>query len=51
MNEFVITLKKEELDIVMRALGELPLKDSLPVFNTINTQFIQQAKDKEKGAE
>ena len=44
---FAIVLTKEALDIVMKALGELPLKESLPVFNEINTQYIKQITPKE----
>ena len=46
--EFTIKLNKASLDIIMKALGELPLKESLPVFNSINEQYIAQIKsDKE----
>ena len=46
--EFTIKLNKQMLDIIMKALGELPLKESLPVFNSINEQYIAQIKsDKE----
>ena len=46
--DYTITLNKQMLDIVMKALGELPLKESLPVFNSINEQYIAQIKtDKE----
>ena len=48
MDRFSITLSKPELDVIMKALGELPLKESLPVFNSINEQYIAQIKtDKE----
>lgn len=46
--KYMIELTKEQLDIVMKALGELPLKESLDVFNTINNQFIEQSQKKEK---
>ena len=45
--KYMIELTKEQLDIVMKALGELPLKESLPVFNDINAQYIEQIKPKE----
>lgn len=48
MNKFTITFSKEQLDIVMEALGELPLKRSLPVFNAINQQFIEQSQPKKE---
>ena len=49
---YTITLNKEMLETVMRGLGELPLKESLPVFNTINEQYIAQTKtDKEDSNE
>ena len=41
------TLDKQQLDVIMKALGELPLKESLPVFNAINNQFIEQTKKEE----
>lgn len=44
--EFTIKLNKQMLDIVMKALGELPLKESLPVFNSINEQFVAQTQPK-----
>ena len=51
MNEFNISLSKEQLDIIMKALGELPLKESLPVFNEINRQYLIQVKTLESGKE
>lgn len=45
MDKYTITLNKAQLDIVMKALGELPLKESLPVFNEINGQFIKQEQE------
>lgn len=44
MDKFKFELNKQMLDIVMKALGELPLKESLPVFNEINSQYIEQTK-------
>ena len=44
--EYTIKLNKQMLDIVMKALGELPLKESLPVFNSINEQFVAQTQPK-----
>lgn len=44
---YTITLNKQMLDVVMKALGELPLKEAMPVFTDINNQFIEQTK-KEK---
>ena len=46
--EYTIKLNKQMLDIVMKALGELPLKESLPVFNEINAQYIKQAQEESK---
>ena len=46
--DYTIKLNKQMLDIVMRALGELPLKESMPVFNVINEQYIEQTKEKTK---
>lgn len=43
-------LTKAELDIVMKVLSELPLKESLPVFNSINNQFIEQCKKENDNA-
>ena len=40
--EYMIKLNQQMLDTVMKALGELPLKEALPVFNEINGQFISQ---------
>jgi len=48
MKKYTITLTKEHLDIVMKALGELPLKESLLVFNEINGQFIKQEQEGQK---
>lgn len=42
MDNYTITLNKAQLDIVMEALGEIPLKRSMPVFNEINNQFVTQ---------
>ena len=47
MEKYTIELNKAHLDTVMKALGELPLKESLPVFNEINGQFIEQSRNKE----
>lgn len=44
--EFTIKLNKQMLDIVMKALGELPLKESLATFNAINEQFVAQTQPK-----
>ena len=44
MDKFYIELTRAQLDIIMKALGELPLKESLPVFNEINNQYIEQTK-------
>lgn len=44
MEKYLIELTKSQLDIIMKALGELPLKESLPVFNEINRQYIEQTK-------
>ena len=48
MDKFTITLNKQALEIVMKGLGELPLKEALPVFNDINAQYIQQTQKKEE---
>ena len=47
MDKFNIELTRAQLDIIMKALGELPLKESLPVFNEINNQYITQIQNKE----
>ena len=44
MENFTFSLSRQELDVVMKALGELPLKEALPVFNQINEQYIKQIK-------
>ncbi len=51
MNKFTITLTKDQLDLVMEALGELPLKRSINVFTAINQQFIDQTNKVEKKEE
>ena len=48
MQKFIIELSREQLDKVMKALGELPLKESYETFNVINEQFIQQTKSEEE---
>ena len=48
MEKYTITLTKQMLDTVMKALGELPLKEALPVFNEINNQYIAQTQNKEE---
>lgn len=40
---YAIELNKQQLDTVMKALGELPLKEAFPVFDSINRQFIAQS--------
>lgn len=45
MNKFVIVLSKEYLDIVIKGIAELPLKEALPVFNEINNQYIKQVEN------
>lgn len=40
---YAIELSKQQLDTVMKALGELPLKEAFPVFDSINRQFIAQS--------
>lgn len=47
MGTYEIKLNKTELDIVMKALGELPMKESFSVFNSINAQYIAQRKKEE----
>ena len=47
MDKYKFELDKQQLDIIMKALGELPLKESLPVFNEINNQYITQIQNKE----
>jgi len=48
MDKYKFELGKQQLDIIMKALGELPLKESLPVFNEINNQYIAQTQNKEE---
>ena len=50
VDKYIIKLDKQQLDIIMKALGELPLKESLPVFNEINGQYIEQIQIKDKEA-
>ena len=45
--DIIIKLTKEQLDIVMKGLSELPLKESLSVFEEINNQFLAQTQKKE----
>ena len=40
--EYVFKLTKQQLDTVMKALGELPFKESCAVFNEINNQYLAQ---------
>lgn len=47
MDNFTITLTKAQLDLVMEALGEIPLKRSFQVFTEINNQYIAQTKKEE----
>ena len=51
MEKYKFELTKAMLDIVMKGLGELPLKESLPVFNEINAQFINQLAEEKKEAQ
>jgi len=48
MDKYKFELGKQQLDIVMKGLGELPLKEALPVFNEINNQYIAQTQNKEE---
>ena len=41
--DYTIILNKQMLDTVMKALGELPLKESMATFNAINEQFLEQS--------
>lgn len=42
MDKYKFELDKQQLDVIMKALGELPLKEALPVFNAVNAQFVAQ---------
>jgi hypothetical protein len=42
MEKYIIELTIDQLNAVMKGLGELPLKESLPTFNEINNQYISQ---------
>lgn len=42
MEKYKFELDKQQLDIIMKALGELPLKEALSVFNVVNAQFVAQ---------
>ena len=46
MDKFLIELTTEQLNAVMKGLGELPLKESLATFNEINNQYIKQKESK-----
>ena len=48
MEKYTIVLTRAMLDIVMKGLGELPLKEALPVFNEINNQYIAQEQAKKE---
>ena len=47
---YTIILEKQELDTIMKALGELPLKESYAVFEKLNDQYLAQAKEETKHA-
>ena len=39
---YIIKLSPEHLSVISEALGEMPLKKSMAVFNLINNQVIEQ---------
>ena len=47
---YTFTLEKQELDIIMKALGELPLKESYAVFEKLNDQYLAQTQEEDKHA-
>ena len=47
MDKFTFTLTKEQLDTVFKALGELPLKESILVFTELNNQCMNQLEKKD----
>lgn len=51
--DYVIKLTGDELNVVMKGLAELPLKESLATFNSINKQFVEaeQAREAEASKE
>ena len=51
MDKFLIELTTEQLNAVMKGLGELPLKESLATFNEINNQFITQNRQEKNSKE
>ena len=46
MENYTFTLTKQQLDIVFKALGELPLKESILVFTELNNQCMSQIEKK-----
>lgn len=42
MDKFLIELNEQQLNIVVKGLGELPFKEVFQVYNTINNQYISQ---------
>ena len=42
---YTFVLNKQELDVVIKALGELPLKESYAVFEKFNDQYLAQIKE------
>lgn len=42
MEEFVLTVNKEQLNVISAALGELPFKYANPVVIELNRQIVMQ---------
>jgi hypothetical protein len=51
MDKFTITLAVDQINVILAALAEKPLKDVLAVFTVIQTQIQEQAKAKEAVAQ
>ena len=49
--EFTLTLKPEELDLVMTALGKMPLEAVLPLYFKVKNQAEEQMKPQEQEPE
>jgi len=46
--EFTLTLKPEELDLVMTALGKMPLEAVLPLYFKVKQQVEEQMQAQNK---
>ena len=50
MMEFTIKINEQDAQLILQALGELPLKNSINTFLTINRQLIEQRTKDESSA-